>query len=148
MRVVDIMTTSVVSCGPETPLAEVARLMCDQDCGAIPVLDEQRRPIGIVTDRDISCRAVAEGRDARTTEARAIMSRPVETVFPETTVDACCALLEKSQIRRVLVVDEVGACWGIVAQADLARHAPTDETAEVVRAVSKSTTRREVGAVL
>jgi CBS domain-containing protein len=148
MRVADIMTARVVSCAPETPLSVAARLMCEHDCGAIPVLDEHRRPIGIVTDRDIACRAVAEGYDTRTTAVRDVMSRPVETVFPETTIDACCALLEKNQIRRVVVVDDVGACWGIVAQADIARHVPLNETGDVVRAVSKSTTRREVGAIL
>lgn len=139
MRVADIMTASVVTCGPDTPLSQVARKMCNNDCGAIPVLDDQRRPVGIVTDRDITCRAVgldADG-DVREMEAREVMSRPVVTVSPETTVHECCQVLESNQLRRIIVVDELGACCGIVAQADVARSAPKEETAEVVRAVSE-----------
>jgi len=137
MKVSDIMTPVLACCSPDAPLSEVAALMCDNDCGAIPVLDPEQRPIGIVTDRDITCRAVAEGRDALKLEAREIMSRPVVTITPGTSVDELCERLEDNQLRRLVVVDEDGVCCGIVAQADLARHAPRQDTAEVVRAVSK-----------
>lgn len=59
------------------------------------------------------------------------------TVRPETSVDECCKLMEKHQIRRVLVVDQKGACCGIVVQADVANHAPDGETAEVVKEISR-----------
>ena len=103
----------------------------------VPVLEEDGRPVGIVTDRDITCRAVAEGRDVSGVSADQVMSRAVITVSPETTIEACCDVLEKNQLRRVVVVDELGACRGIVAQADIARRAPKDDTVAVVRAVSK-----------
>jgi CBS domain-containing protein len=142
MKVADIMTASVASCAPDTPLSQVAERMCENDCGSIPVLDAQRRPAGIVTDRDIVCRAVAQGGDARQMEARQIMSQPVITVSPETSLEECCEVLEKNQLRRVLVVDGQGACCGIVAQADIAQNASKKDTGEVVRAVSKSTPGR------
>jgi CBS domain-containing protein len=141
MRVSDIMTVNVTSCGPDTPLPEVAQLMCDNDCGGIPVLDGRKRPLGMVTDRDIACRAVAEGGDARQMAARDVMSEPVVTVAASATIDECVRSLEENQLRRILVVDAQGACCGIVAQADIARYAPSEETAEVVRAVSRSIPR-------
>jgi len=141
MRVADIMATHLVSCAPETPIVEVAQLMCDNDCGAIPVLEDGGRPVGILTDRDITCRAVAEGRDVTGLQAAQVMSRAVITVSPDTSIEACCEVMEKNQLRRVVVIDELGVCCGMVAQADLARRAPKDDTVAVVRAVSKPTGR-------
>ena len=63
MQTKEIMTSDPACCGPETPLPEVARLMVERDCGEIPVLDENRRPVGVITDRDITCRTVAEGKN-------------------------------------------------------------------------------------
>jgi CBS domain-containing protein len=139
MRVADIMTIDVTCCSPDTPIMDVARLMCESDCGAIPVLGDDREPIGVITDRDIACRAVAEGFNIAELKARDIMSQPIVTVTPEMTLDDCCEVLEKNQLRRVVVVDELRTCRGIVAQADIARHASKDDAAEVVRAVSQST---------
>ena len=138
MRVNDIMTTNIQSCEPTSSVRDAARLMCQGDCGSIPILDAQRRPVGILTDRDIACRGVAEGRDMSSLQVREIMSQPVVTVSPEASLDDCCDILEEHQLRRVLVVDEQGCCCGIVAQADIARHASKKETAEVVKEVSKS----------
>lgn len=138
MRVSDIMTTNIQSCEPASSVREAARLMCQADCGSIPVLDSQRRPIGVLTDRDIACRGVAEGKDMSSLQVREIMSQPVVTVSPDASVDDCCDVLEENQLRRVLVVDEDGGCCGIVAQADIARHASKKETAEVVKEVSKA----------
>jgi CBS domain-containing protein len=98
----------------------------------------------MVTDRDIACRAVAEGCDVSRATARDIMTEPVVSVAPEATVEDCCDLLEDHQLRRILVVDSTGAVCGIVAQADIARFAPRKETAEVVREVSRPEARREV----
>lgn len=141
MQVKEIMTPHAVCCSPDTLLPNVARLMCDQDCGAIPVLDGQQRPVGILTDRDIACRAVASGRNVVEMEAREVMSQPVRTVSPDATVEQACEILEQNQLRRVLVVDGAGRCCGIVAQADIARYAPKRDAAEVVRKVSQSSPR-------
>lgn len=139
MQVRDIMTANPACCSPETPLQDVAKLMTDHDCGEIPVLDERGRPVGVVTDRDIACRAVAQGKDPSQTTAREVMSAPVVTATPEEDVDDCCHRMEENQIRRVPVVDEAGACCGMVSQADIARQAPEHEVAEVVRDVSRPT---------
>lgn len=139
MQTRELMTNDPACCGPDTPLPEVARLMVARDCGEIPVVDENRKPIGVITDRDITCRTVAEGRNPLELTASDCMSTPVVAVTPKTSVDDCCKLMEENQVRRVPVVDESGACCGMVSQADLARRDSTDETAEVVRKVSRRT---------
>jgi CBS domain-containing protein len=92
-----------------------------------------------VTDRDIATRIVAKGIDPRKAAARDAMSSPVVTVTPSTDVDDAVRLMEEKQIRRLPVVDENNACCGMVAQADIALRAPREETAELVRDVSKPT---------
>jgi CBS domain-containing protein len=136
MQVREVMTSDPVSCSADTTLREAATLMVDNDCGEIPVLDSRQYPIGVVTDRDIACRAVAEGRSPDTA-VREIMSSPVITTTPESSLEDCCAALEDNQIRRVPVVDANGRCCGIVAQADIALHASPKEIAEVLRDVSQ-----------
>lgn len=137
MQVRDVMTENPACCSPHASIQEVARLMVDHDCGEIPVVDEQNRPIGVVTDRDICCRAVAEGKDASQTAVSEVMSNPAMTVELEDSLDDCCRRMEENQIRRVPVVDQAGSCCGMVAQADIARRAPEDETAEFLRDMSK-----------
>jgi CBS domain-containing protein len=137
MRVRDIMSKDVAFCGPDTSLPEVARMMVDKDCGEIPVVDASRVPIGVITDRDITCRAVAKGKNALELRAEDCMTSPAVTVAPEASLEECCRVLEDNKVRRVPVVDEAGACCGMVSQADIALHAPRAETAEVVRTVSQ-----------
>jgi CBS domain-containing protein len=137
MRVRDIMSMNVACCSPETSLPEVARMMVDNDCGEIPVVNASRVPIGVVTDRDITCRAVAEGKNPLLMEAGDCMTAPCVTVTPDTSLEECCETLERNRIRRVPVVDETGACCGMVSQADIARNAPKTETADVVKKVSE-----------
>jgi CBS domain-containing protein len=139
MKVSDVMTKDPACCTPETPLRDVARLMVECDCGEIPVVDSKRtlRPVGVVTDRDIVVRCVATGRNPLEAEAEDCMSSPVVTVTPDADLEDGSDLMEKHQLRRIPVVDEAGALCGIVAQADIARHAPPREVAEVVREVSR-----------
>ena len=139
MKVRDIMTRNVTCCAPDTNLREVARLMVELDCGAVPVVDDMRnkRPVGIVTDRDITCKAVARGKNPLELQAKDVMSEGCVTVTPDMSLDDCCTQMESNQIRRVVVVDENGACCGIVAQADIAIEAPEHDTAEVVKRVSE-----------
>lgn len=97
--------------------------MAEHDCGEIPVVDKSGHPIGVVTDRDIACRGVGQGKTSET---------PVSERLED-----CSKPLEENQIRRVPVVDQGGTCCGMVSQADIAQHAPGHETAQVVREVSK-----------
>lgn len=140
MNVEEIMTKDPVCCLAEAGLQSVAKMMVDNDCGCIPVVDatDSKKPVGIVTDRDICCRVVAEGKNPLDLTARDAMSKNVVTVTPQTSVEECCGLMEEKQLRRIAVVDEKGACCGIVAQADIAGNASERKTAEVVQEVSKA----------
>lgn len=141
MNVQEIMTKDPACCSADEGLQAVAKMMVDNDCGCIPVVENENtmKPIGIVTDRDICCRTVAEGRNPLDLTARDVMTENVVTVTPETSVEDCCNLMEEHQIRRIAVVDDSGACCGIVAQADIAVNADDRKTAEVVQEVSRAT---------
>lgn len=139
MKIKDIMTKSPACCTPETSLREVAAMFVDNDCGAVPVVDSvnTRRPVGIVTDRDIACRTVAKGLNALELTARDCMSSPSVTVSQDASLDEAIRLMEESRVRRLPVVDERGRCIGVVAQADIALSAGQGKTAEVVREISR-----------
>ena len=135
----DIMTASPAMCSPDTPLQDVARMMVDNDCGCIPVVevDGARVPVGVITDRDIASRVVAEGRDARSLSAGDAMTRPAISVARDASLDDCLRAMSEHQVRRVVVVDADGSCCGIVAQADVALNATKGKTGDVVRQVSQ-----------
>ncbi|MCE7981794.1 MAG: CBS domain-containing protein [Caldilinea sp. CFX5] len=141
MQVRDVMTSNPACCTPDTNLQEVARMMVEHDCGCIPVVENEQtmRPVGVITDRDIVSRTVAVGQNPLQMTAGHYMSSPVATVTPETSVDDCCRTMEENQVRRVPVVNERGGCCGMVAQADIAMHAPQEKTAEMVQEVSQPT---------
>ncbi|GAA5512329.1 hypoxic response protein 1 [Deinococcus carri] len=140
MQVRDVMTSNPACCTPDTPLPEIAQMMADHDCGCIPVVEDQgsKKPIGMITDRDIALRGVAQGGDVSTMTAGDCMSTPVVTVTPEDSVDDCCRKMEDNQVRRVAVVDNQGGCCGMVAQADVALNTG-GQASEVVRGVSQPT---------
>jgi CBS domain-containing protein len=128
-------------CTPETSLREAAQMMEQCDCGAIPVVaaQDRKRPVGVITDRDIVCRAVAEGKDLSHTRVEDCMSTPLATIHPDSSIEDCCEAMERAKIRRMLVIDEDGELCGIVAQADVALRLQPDWAAEVVREVSRPT---------
>jgi CBS domain-containing protein len=131
------MTTQVSCCTADTPVTEIAKLMVQHDCGEIPVCDEARRPIGVVTDRDIVARVVACDQDPRARAARDCMSEPVVTANPDMPLEQAANLMAEHQVRRIPIVDEHGATVGMLAQADLARHASKQRTADVVEEISQ-----------
>lgn len=137
MDIRSVMTADPATCLAESPIREVARLMLENDCGLVPVIDAAGKPIGTVTDRDIALRVVAEGRDAASCTARDCMTSPVATVSVESELSAATDRMESEQIRRVLVVDQDGRLCGVVAQADVALSGRDHKTAEVVRGVSE-----------
>jgi len=140
MKVSEVMTESPECCTPDTGLQEVAQMMVDCDCGCIPVVDNEnsKMPVGMITDRDITCRVVAQGKNPLELTAGDAMTSSVVSVQPDTSLEDCLNLMETSQVRRIGVVDENGAICGIVAQADVARYADQQKTAEVVQQVSKA----------
>jgi CBS domain-containing protein len=142
MQVREIMTDRPAYATPDTNLHLIAQMMVENDCGCIPIVEssDTKSPIGMITDRDIVIRTVAENRNPLDLQAEDIMTGGIVTVSPETSIEECCNLMESKQIRRVAVVDEAGALCGMIAQADIAINAPTDKTAEVVQEVSKGAT--------
>ncbi len=139
MHVREVMTANPTCCGPDTSLQEVAKMMVDEDCGCLPVVDKDMKPVGTITDRDITCRTVAEGRNPLDLTAADCMSSPVISVSQDSDLEECCRLMEDNQLRRLLVVDASGACCGIVAQADIALKAPEEVSGDLVKEVSKET---------
>lgn len=130
-----VMTANPASCKIDTPVRDVASMMLDNDCGQIPVVDEQGKPLGVVTDRDIAIRVVARGGDGSTTAGDA-MTTPIKTVREDSELKDCVCLMEEAQIRRVPVVDASGKLAGIVALADIALAGKDQATVQVVKEVS------------
>lgn len=135
----DVMTPDPACCSPNTTLDQVAKLMVQNDCGEIPIVDAADQPIGVITDRDIVCRVVAEGRNPGAYAVEQYMTQPVVTVRADAPLEDVVSAMEKHQIRRVPVVDERGCCAGIIAQADVAWSGGEHEVAELVREVSRDT---------
>jgi CBS domain-containing protein len=136
----DVMTPDPACCTLNTTLDQVAKLMAYNDCGEIPVLDTADQPIGVITDRDIVCRVVAEGKNPSAYTVEHYMTQPVVTVRADAPLDEVVSTMEKHQIRRVPVVDDRGCCAGIIAQADIAWTGGEHDVAELVREVSRDTT--------
>lgn len=124
MKARDLMTPDPAQVTPSDSLQRVSQLMAEHDCGCIPVVTaaDQRALVGVVTDRDIAIRAVAEGRPATTPVGEIMTSNP-DCVMPDDDLERVEKLMADRQIRRVVVVDDTGECVGIIAQADLARAA-------------------------
>jgi CBS domain-containing protein len=142
MRVRDVMTKSPACCLPSTTLRDAAVSMRANDCGALPVVNDvrDRIPLGFITDRDLVMRSLAKGHDPSTLVVGDCMTSPVVTVLDDSRVHDCVALLELGRIRRAVVVDQLGAVIGIVAQADIARHVSKREAGGLLRVVSKANT--------
>ena len=143
MHVRDIMTENPATCTPDASLPEIAQLMVEHDCGEIPVVQEpgSRQVIGVITDRDIACRAVTHGNTENMAHitARDIMSHPVVSIPIEADLFECCQLMESSLVRRLPVVDANGDCCGIVTQADIAFRGFEHRASEVLRNLSRPT---------
>jgi CBS domain-containing protein len=129
MKVQDVMTRDPRSVGPDTPARDAARIMREEDVGIVPVV-EGSRLIGVVTDRDLALRLVADGRDGATTVREVMSSRKIATARPDEDLDRVMDTMAREQVRRIPIVDERGSLVGIVAQADVVRKASDDRKAE------------------
>ena len=132
MKVKDIMTSDAVAVTPETPLREAARMMKQHNVGIIPVVERagSKQLVGVITDRDIAVRCVAEGHDSSKCPVREAMSSDVQTARADDDVSSVMRLMGKEQVRRIPIVDERGGLVGIVAQADIVREAEDENLAE------------------
>jgi CBS domain-containing protein len=135
----ELMTPSPSCCRGDITIDQAAELMKRDDVGLIPVVsDASAKLIGVITDRDIAVKVVAGHRDPRMTTVGEVMTPDPIFCRPQESAEALMELMASNQIRRVPIVDDVGAIIGIVAQADLAtRLGRPEETAQVVEAISE-----------
>jgi CBS domain-containing protein len=145
MKVSDIMTKDPATVTPGTTVRDAAQLMQREDTGIIPVVDSEssKRLLGVVTDRDIAIRVVAEGRGSDTRVSEVMTSSRLATLRPDADVDQVMDTMADQQVRRVPIVDERGTLVGIVAQADVVRKARDDKKSErTVEKISEPSGRR------
>jgi len=135
-RVADAMTADPRSVELDTRVAEVARILRDEDVGSLPVVRDGR-VTGIVTDRDLVVRALAEGRDLESTRVADILSGEPVTVRAEQDLDEALRLMARHQVRRLPVVDDGDGLVGILAQADVALTGDDELAGEVVGEISR-----------
>jgi CBS domain-containing protein len=139
MKVKDVMTKKPAVSMPETDLQRIAKQMVDHNVGLIPIIDNKdtMKLVGVISDRDITIRCVAEGKNPLEMKAADVMSKPVMSVSQEDDIQAAASMMEKHKIRRVPVLDEQGKVCGIVAQADIALKTTDETTANVVQEISE-----------
>jgi len=141
MKCMDVLTKDPVCCLPGDTVEQAARLMKKEDVGPIPVIEsrQSKKLLGIVTDRDMAVKVVAEGRDNKKTKVEEIMTRNPVTCHPNDDLQVALDAMAQHQIRRVPVVDDQGRITGIIAQADVAtRTDDPEKTADVVEEISRS----------
>jgi CBS domain-containing protein len=135
MKVRDAMTPDPATCEPTTTLRLVAMLMLDHDCAAVPIVNGGE-VVGIVTDRDIACRAVARGWNAAGLPASAVMTSPLVAINPDETFDEAIQVMRENHVHHLPVIDDEGHLLGIVAQSDLGRRMTNRELGELTRDTS------------
>jgi CBS domain-containing protein len=130
----DAMTEDPRSIGKSVSVVEAARLMREQDIGSLPITDDEKL-VGMITDRDITMRVVAEGGDPKVTWVEDVYSRDLISVEPDNDLEEALRLMARHQVRRLPVVEN-GRLVGIVAQADIALREDETKTGELVEAIS------------
>ena len=139
MKVREAMTPNPVCCMATDTIQRVAQMLRDEDVGALPVVADQQSQqlIGMITDRDIWCSAVADGRDPKSTTIEQYISAELVTCREGENLDRCEQAMQQHQIRRIPVVDAEGRCIGIVSQADLALKDKPEKVSKTVTEISK-----------
>ena len=130
----DAMTADPRSIGKSVSVVEAARLMREQDIGSLPITDDEKL-VGMITDRDITMRVVAEAADPKVTSVEDVYSQDLVSVEPDNDLGEALRLMARHQVRRLPVVEN-GRLVGIVAQADIALRANETRTGELVEAIS------------
>ena len=135
MNVKEIMHKGVEWVSPDTPIAAVAKKMQQHDIGAVPI-GENDRLIGMVTDRDITMRAVAKAKDCSAVTARDVMTKGIVSCRDTDTVADAIAIMERKQVRRLPVLDASERMVGMLSLGDIAHAASQQHCAEAIKAVS------------
>ncbi len=137
----DVMTENLVYCTPDEPVSKAAQLMKKEDIGPVLVVNNGRDKmlVGIVTDRDLALKVVAEGRDPRDTKVEEVMSKKLVTCRADDDVEQAMSAMAQYQLRRIPVVADGMKLVGIISQADVAtRVGEPERTGEVVKEISQS----------
>lgn len=143
MNCSEVMTKNPSCCLPSDTVFVAAQLMKSEDVGPIPIVSDKETKMlaGIVTDRDLAIKVVAEGRDPKNTRISEVMSTGIVTCGPDDNVDKALDLMEQHQVRRIAIVDQNQCLVGIISQADVAtRIDDSEKTHEMVEEVSKAAT--------
>ena len=137
MKAKDIMTANPSVVTPEMSVQEAARLMEREDTGVLPVVESKtsRRLVGILTDRDLALRVVAEGKVSA--QVRDAMSTGAQTARPDDSLKDVMDLMAREQVRRIPIIDETGAVVGIVSQADIVLEGDDKRAEKTIEAISK-----------
>ena len=138
-KVREVMTDRPRCVTMETPISEVAQLMESEDIGSLPVLEGDQLA-GMITDRDIVVRAIAQGKDPRGMPVREVASRELVTVYADDDLSNALKKMASQQVRRLPVVDEDNRLVGVLAQADVALEVKEKAVGEMVEEISKSPT--------
>ena len=136
----DVMTKDVVTATPEDTIVEVAQLMKNEDIGPVLIVDndENKTLVGIITDRDLVLKVIADGQDPKATRVAEVMSKKLVTCRANDEVDVAMKAMAQFQLRRIPVVGEDMKLLGIISQADVATRVDAPEkTAEVVKEISE-----------
>jgi CBS domain-containing protein len=132
----DIMAQNVETAAPDMTLKECAEKMKRRNVGVLPVI-EGKKPIGVITDRDITLRAVAEGANVNETTVRDVMTRELYSVYEDQTIKEACELMEQYKVRRLVVVNREGTVAGILTLNDVTVKAKdTRRSAQVLRRIA------------
>ena len=123
MKVENVMTRNVANCSPDASLADAAGRMWENDCGIIPVVDDRRNVVGVVTDRDICMALAMSNRKASETPVSDVMSRQIFVCSPDSDVTEVFGIMKREQILRIPIVDNDGKLIGIVSLSDLVQRA-------------------------
>ena len=132
----EAMTSKPCSIDADKPVSYAAKMMRDEDVGLAPIVEGERL-VGVLTDRDIAVRVVAEGRDPDQVKVAEVASRDIVTLDPQQNLDEALRLMAQHQVRRLPVVEEDGRLVGVLAQADVAKEADQGRTGEVVQQISR-----------
>lgn len=135
MKVKDAMHKRATWVTPDTSIRAAAKLMRDEDIGAIPV-GENDRLVGMITDRDIACRGLANGKDVAKLTVGRVMTKPIVYCRAKDKLEAAAKIMEKQGVRRLPVIDENKRMVGMLSLGDISSKAPKLLSGEVLRAVS------------
>lgn len=139
MKCKEIMTKSIKTCNYNCSAKEAAQIMKKFDTGVVPVIDAMNKPLGVITDRDITINAVAEGNHPESVKVLNVMTKHIVSVHEDDSIDVAAKKMKENKVRRILVVDDEDRLKGIISLADFALHA--EEKAEACQILEQVSTQ-------